>query len=280
MHTTLIDCATLAAALGRPDWVVVDCRFDLAQPEAGRRGYLAGHVPGAVYTHLDHDLSGPRGPASGRHPLPSPPALAQTFGRLGIGPGVQVVACDAGGGLFAGRLWWLLRYMDHAAVAVLDGGWPAWRAAGGSVQTGEVQPVARRFEGEPQADRVVTVDQVLAAPLLVDARDPARYRGEHEPLDPVAGHIPGARNRYCRDNLGADGRFLPAATLREHYLQLLGDTPVHEVVFYCGSGVTACHDLLALAHAGLGDARLYAGSWSEWCRDPTRPIAVGPAPVS
>ncbi len=275
MHSTLVDAATLRAHLGDPAWIVVDCRFDLAAPEAGQRDWLAGHVPGARYAHLDRDLSGPPRTDHGRHPLPAPEALVATFGRLGIGPGTQVVACDTAGGMFAARLWWLLRYMGHDAVAVLDGGWQAWLAAGGPVETGAVEPRAARFTGTPRGEWLVTLEEVGEAPLLVDARDPARFRGEVEPLDPVAGHIPGARNRHCRTNLDAGMHFRPPAELRGEFTTLLGAVPAGDAVFYCGSGVTACHNLLALAHAGLPPGRLYAGSWSEWCRDPARPVATG-----
>lgn len=278
MYDTIIDCASLRRHLGDPAWAVVDCRYELGRPRAGELAYRQAHVPGARYAHLERDLSGPPLTDHGRHPLPSPAALTDLFGRLGVGPGVQVVVYDASGGTMAARLWWLLRYMAHAAAAVLDGGWPAWLEAGGPVEAGSVTPASSTFTGAPQPGWLVTVDQVAAAPLLVDARDPARYRGEHEPLDPVAGHIPGARNRYCGENLDERGRLRPPAALREAFAALLGGTPADAAVFYCGSGVTACHDLLALAHAGLGAARLYAGSWSEWCRDPARPVAIGPEP--
>lgn len=277
MYQTLVECDTLGAHLGRADWAVVDCRFDLADPERGRTQYLAGHVPGARYAHLERDLSAAPRPGGGRHPLPEPQVLAATLGRLGAAPGIQVVAYDDAGGAFAARLWWLLRYMGHDAVAVLDGGWQAWLAAGGPVETGEVSAAAATFTGAPRGECVVDAADVASAPLLVDARDARRYRGEYEPIDPVAGHIPGARNRPYTDNLAADGRFKPVPDLRAEFAAVLGGTPAAAAVFYCGSGVTACHDLLALAHAGLGTARLYPGSWSEWCSDPRRPVATGEA---
>lgn len=258
--------------------IVVDCRFDLADPDAGRRAYLQAHIRGAVYAHLDSDLSGTRRPGSGRHPLPSPGQLERVFGRLGIAAGRQVAAYDAGGGLFAARLWWLLRYMGHDAVAVLDGGWPAWMACGGATAGGEEHNPPARFKGRPRPDRVVHAGEVLMQRRLVDSRDPARYRGEVEPIDPVAGHIPGAVNYFCKRNLGEDGRFLAPASLRSALSVVFGAVPASEVTFYCGSGVTACHNILAAVHAGFPEPRLYAGSWSEWCADPARPVARGDAP--
>jgi thiosulfate/3-mercaptopyruvate sulfurtransferase len=278
MYGTLIDVQTLAAHLDDPDWVVIDCRYDLTDPDRGRGAYCAGHIPGALYADLGRDLSGPPHTDRGRHPLPAPSALAATFSRLGIAAGVQVVAYDAAGGTIAARLWWLLRYLGHDRVAVLDGGLPAWQEAGLAIRAGVESRPAREFHGEPRRDRLVTLDAVAGAAMLIDARDPVRYRGEQEPLDPVAGHIPGARNYFCKLNLAADGRFLPAGEIRMQLLEVLRGATPGSAVFYCGSGVTACHDLLALAHAGLGEGRLYAGSWSEWCRTPGNPVAVGPEP--
>jgi thiosulfate/3-mercaptopyruvate sulfurtransferase len=274
--TTLIDAATLHGRLDDPALVVVDARFNLFDVDEGRKAYLDAHIPGAVYVHLDDDLSGPPLTDAGRHPLPSPEALEALFSRLGIGPDAQVVAYDQRDGMVAARLWWMLRYMGHEAVAVLDGGWNAWTAAGYATVGGEESRAAGLFRGSPRRDRLVTLDDVADAPRLVDCRDPRRYRGEEEPLDPIAGHIPGAVNRFHRENLDADGRFLPAAELASGLESLLGGTPAAEAVFYCGSGVTACHGLLAACHAGLGDGRLYVGSWSEWCSDTRRPIATGP----
>lgn len=284
MYTTIIDVQTLSAFLDDPAWVVVDCRFDLGDTAAGRRAYVQGHVPGAVYAHLDDDLSGPPVTDSGRHPLPTPAAMAALFSRLGVADQTQVVVYDDANGAYAARLWWMLRYMGHTAVAVLDGGWLAWQAAGLPTRAGvatragvESNPPAR-FEGAPRADWLVQIDAAQAQPLLVDSRDGARYRGEVETLDPRAGHVPGAVNYYYRNNWGADGRYLPPEQLRANLAALLGTTPAAEAAFYCGSGVTACVNLLALAHAGLGDGRLFVGSWSEWSRDPARPVAVGPNP--
>ncbi len=271
MITTLIDVETVHDHLGDRSWVVVDCRFDLADPAAGEAAYQAGHIPGALYAHLDRDLSGPPLTDAGRHPLPSPAAMTRFFGRLGIAAGVQVVVYDGGSGAIASRLWWMLRFMGHDAVAVLDGGWPAWLAAGFPVRDGvETRPQAL-FTGEPRREWLVVIDEVSEARLLIDAREGARYRGEVEPLDARAGHIPGAVNYPYALNLGEDGRFLPAERIREQLAQVLGKVPVKDAVFYCGSGVSACLNLLAAAHAGLGSGRLYVGSWSEWSRDPARP---------
>lgn len=280
-HTTLITAATLQAHLDDPDWVVVDCRFNLADPAAGRRAYQDGHIPGARYAHLDEDLSAPVTATTGRHPLPDPARLAATLGAWGIGPGTQVLAYDdLGGMLAAARLWWLLRWLGHTAVAVLDGGLPAWTRAGLPLSTDVPVIAARTFIARPDDRLWLTVEQVQGLPaheLLLDARGAARYRGEMEPIDPVAGHIPGALNLPTESNLAADGCFLPAAALRARFAALLGERPAARVVHSCGSGVTACHNLLAMEVAGLSGSRLYAGSWSEWIRDPQRPVATGAA---
>ena len=274
VFTTLVSAAELAACGGAR---IVDCRFDLADPARGAAAYAAGHIPGAVYAHLDRDLSGPPLDDAGRHPLPRPAPLRALFGRLGIAAGQQVVCYDdMGGALAAARLWWLLRYMGHTAVAVLDGGWQAWRAAGGATADDESRVAETAFEGEPRAaQRVVLAEVPALRHALVDARDPARFRGEVEPIDPRAGHIPGAANHPFRRNLDAGGNFLPPAALREAFVQSLGTLPTASTVHYCGSGVSACHNVLAQVHAGLPEPRLYAGSWSEWCRDPGRPAATG-----
>lgn len=268
-YTTILAAADVADHLHDPQWVIVDCRFDLLDTAAGERRYGESHIPGAVYAHLDRDLSGARQPAGegGRHPLPSPADLTRTFGRWGIGRGVQVVAYDDQSGHYAARLWWLLRFMGHAAVAVLDGGWPAWVAAGLPVATGPDGPApARLFEGGAHFAQLAAREQLTAAPRLVDARAPERYRGETEPLDPVAGHIPGALNRPYTDNWDTAGQWRSQEALLGEFLDLLGDTPAEEAVFYCGSGVSACVNLLAMARAGLPVGRLYVGSWSEWSR--------------
>ena len=274
--TTIIDAQSLHARLNDPTVVIVDARFNLFNVDEGRASYLDGHIPGAVYAHLDDDLSGPPLTDAGRHPMPSPQALEALFSRLGVDAASQVVAYDQRDGMLAARVWWMLRYMGHEAVAVLDGGWKAWTSAGYACVEGEQTRPAGAFHGTPRRDWLVSVDQVAAAPRLVDSRDPRRYRGENEPLDPVAGHIPGALNRFHEENLDGEGYFLPPGELARGFSELLAGTPVARTVFYCGSGVTACHDLLAACHAGLGDGRLYAGSWSEWCSDPRRPVATGP----
>ncbi len=281
----LIDATGLLALLAAPgseDVLVLDARFNLMQPEAGEAAWQAGHIPGAGYAHLDRDLSGPKTGTNGRHPLPSLPALASTLGRWGLTPTTRVVVYDDAGGMFAARAWWLLRWVGHARVQVLDGGWAAWQAAGGAVSTD--RPAERphtRINLSPLPGWLLTADDVLAglqgrAPALqlLDARAADRFRGENETLDPVGGHIPGAANRFFQLNL-QDGRFKPAAQLLGEFEDALPGQDLTQLVHQCGSGVTACHNLLALAHAGQPMGRLYAGSWSEWCADPARPRAVG-----
>lgn len=280
---TLVSAADLRTQLasGHPP-VVLDCSFELTNPEAGRLAYAAGHLPGAHYLHLEADLSGPKhdgaGRFLGRHPLPARSDFARTLGRLGIGPTTPVVAYDAQGAPYAARAWWLLRWMGHEDVAVLDGGLAAWRDAGGRLESG---PAASPPAGEPyplHAAACPTIDaESLRAHLgrvrLIDARAPERFRGDVEPLDRAAGHIPGALNRFFKDNLASDGRFKPRDVLRSEWSPwLAGETMV---VAYCGSGVTACHNLLAIAHAGFDAGVLYPGSWSEWSDDPARPQARG-----
>jgi thiosulfate/3-mercaptopyruvate sulfurtransferase len=277
---TIIDAPALCALLDDPRLVIIDARFNLMDVEEGRKAYLQAHVPGAQYAHLDDDLSGPPLTDAGRHPLPSAHALNALFSRLGIDADAQVVAYDQRDGAVAARVWWMLRYMGHQAVAVLDGGWKAWTAAGLPTAAGVESRAEADFHGEPRGDWLVTVDRVPDARRLVDARDPRRYRGEREPLDPVAGHIPGAVNHCYSDNVDADGHFLPPATLAARLSETLAGMPPEEAVYYCGSGVTACHDLLAACHAGLPAGGLYVGSWSEWCSDPQRPVATGPEPGS
>jgi thiosulfate/3-mercaptopyruvate sulfurtransferase len=295
MYTTLIEPAELAAPLSRSagprdsngngaDWTILDCRFDLARPDWGADAYAAGHVPNALYAHLDRDLSAPLTPASGRHPLPSVERLAGTFGRWGIDDTVQVVAYDQGNGAFAARLWWLLRWMGHQKVAVLNGGFAAWQQAGLPTDTVPGTRRARVFTPRPTDNVVVStaeVERLVAAgalasgaSMLVDARAADRFAGENETIDPVAGHIPGARNHPFLRNVDARGRFLPREELRERWATTLS-APAERAIAMCGSGVTACHNLLALEVAGLSGARLYAGSWSEWIRDAARPVARG-----
>ena len=258
--------------------LIVDCSFDLADTGAGERAFAQGHLPGAVYAHLDRELAGAKTGRNGRHPLPARADFAATLARLGVTPARAVVVYDAQGGMYAARAWWMLRWVGHRAVSVLDGGLGAWKAAGGTLETGDVAPVSATT-AYPVADSLVaTVDadallKSLGRVTLLDARAGERYRGEVEPLDARAGHIPGARSRFFKDNLDAQGRFRPAAELRAAFTAF-GAAPA-QVVHQCGSGVTACHNLLAMEVAGLSGSALYPGSWSEWSSDPARPVAVG-----
>ncbi len=269
--TTLISTDDLLPYLDDPDWLIVDCRAVLADPKFGRNAYLQGHIPGAVFVDLENELSGSiiRG-TTGRHPLPEPEQAGRTFSRLGIGPGIQVVAYDdAGGALAAGRLWWMLRWLGFNSAAVLDGGWQAWMRVGLPVRPGSEISPPRPFRLHPRPELVVTADQVERLRLdpayrLVDARASDRFRGQNEKIDPVAGHIPGAINAPYQENMTPEGTYRPKDELRQKYLSLLGDVPAENVIFYCGSGVSAVHGILAMLVAGLGEARLYAGSWSEW----------------
>ena len=279
VYRSLISAAELQAlrASGAPR-VLLDCSFDLADPGAGERSYAAGHLPGALYVHLDRHLSGTKTGSNGRHPLPERQALAEHAGAWGIAPGVQVVCYDAQGMPYAARAWWLLRWLGHPSVAVLDGGPAAWVMAGGALTTHEVAvpqpqpPYAALPAAMPTLDAAQLLAQLGRRPVL-DARAAERFRGETEPLDPVAGHIPGALNRFFKTNLQAEGRFKPADALRAEFAAL--HTTPAELVHQCGSGVTACHNLLAMEHAGLTGSALYPGSWSEWCADPARPVARG-----
>jgi thiosulfate/3-mercaptopyruvate sulfurtransferase len=284
MHpTSLIEPAQLAPHLTDASWAVVDCRFELTRPAWGASAHAAGHIPGALYAHLEADLSGPVSPATGRHPLPDPAVLAQTLGRWGIDETVQVVAYDQGPGAYAARLWWLLRTLGHLHVAVLDGGFAAWQQAGLPLETVPAARAARRFVPRPVPVGSITTPELAQALgqvasgelVLVDARSAERFRGENESIDPVGGHVPGALSHPFTVNLDAAGRFLPAEALRRRFEQDLSGKPPQRLIAMCGSGVTACHNLLAMDLAGLPGARLYAGSWSEWIRDPARPIARG-----
>lgn len=277
---TLIPPQALATALGRPGWLIVDTRFELTAPDAGRAAYDAAHIPGAHYAHLDHDLAGPVGPGTGRHPLPDPAVLAAKLAEWGLEEGTQLVAYDDGSGAIAARLWWLSRWLGHAAVAVLDGGLAAWRALGLPLDAQRPAPRRGHFVPHVRPELAVGVEELVDGLrsrelLLVDARAAARFRGEVEPIDARAGHVPGAINHPFQQNLGADGRFLDPGELRSRYTALLAGREPAELVCMCGSGVTACHDLLGLEHAGLRGGRLYVGSWSEWIRDSRRPIAMG-----
>jgi len=277
--TTLVSTEILAQHLDDPDWVVFDCRHDLTDPTRGRAEYTASHIPGARFLHLDEDLSAPKTGKNGRHPLPDPDAFMEKLGRAGVDLRKQVVAYDAQGGMVAARLWWLMRALGHLPVAVLDGGWNQWISESRPQSTEIPRPQPTRFSGKISKNWV-DADFVRArlydpGMVLVDARAPDRFRGQNETLDPVGGRIPGARNRYFRDNLDASGRFKTPEALREEFGAVLGPTGTENVVSYCGSGVSACHNLLAMEVAGLRGARLYPGSWSEWCADPSRPVESG-----
>jgi thiosulfate/3-mercaptopyruvate sulfurtransferase len=296
--TTLIDVESLRALVAPPAVALLDCRFDLAAPDAGRQAYLRSHIPGARYVDLNRDLSAPVTAASGRHPLPDPVALDAFFRGLGLVRNIQVVVYDESNGSFAARAWWLLRWLGFAKVAVLDGGMSAWLREGGATESGEpprgaAEPAGSAAAGSPGGSRAtgshqvqverraaLGADELIAAlenprTLLIDARAPERYAGAVEPIDPVAGHVPGAVNHPFSANLQSDGRFLPPEELERRWRDRLGDALPADVIVMCGSGVTACHNLLALERCGLPGARLYAGSWSEWIRDPRRPVARG-----
>ena len=278
MHTTLIAPEQLRAELASA--AIVDCRSDLLRPEAGREAYIAGHIPGAVHANLDTDLSGPKSPGTGRHPLPNPTALAIKFGQWGISSTTQVIAYDADNGMYASRLWWLLRWLGHRAVAVLDGGYRAWVGAGLPIDTEIPANRSATFVPRPDNSMFVTTaefTQRIASKdwRVLDARAPERFRGDVEPIDPVAGHVPGARNHPFAKNMGTDGHLLAAAELRRSMSAALDSVPSDRAIMMCGSGVTACHNLLALEVAGLSGAKLYAGSWSEWIRDAARPVEKG-----
>ena len=271
----LVEVEDLKPLIGSDALAIVDCRFDLKDVDFGRAAYLAGHIPGAVHADLEHDMSGPPTTDRGRHPLPPVARMRAVFGALGIDHATKVVAYDDSFGMIAARLWWMLRYLGHADVAVLDGGWQVWLAAGGAIVSGPEAVAPRTFTATPRPDRLVTIDDIASARNLVDAREPARYRGEHEPIDSKAGHIPGAANHCWQLNIGADGRFLDNASLRRKLSASLGILPDAATVHYCGSGVSACHNILAQVLAGLPEPRLYCGSWSEWCRDGGREVAIG-----
>lgn len=279
-YTTLIFAPTLEQHLGHNDWIIIDCRFSLADTEAGAVAYRHGHIPSARYAHLDKDLSSAITDFTGRHPLPNFTLLAKKLGDWGIANTSQVVAYDDAGGAFAGRLWWLLRCLGHDKVALLDGGIKHWQKLGFPVTT--TLPTVKPAAFSPHLNEAawltaLQVQNGLAqkAICLLDARTPERYRGEQEPIDPVAGHIPGALNRAFQLNLDSNGLFLPAEELRGQFKRLIAANAPEHVVHYCGSGVTACHNLLAMEHAGLTGSKLYAGSWSEWIRNKNRAVAKG-----
>jgi thiosulfate/3-mercaptopyruvate sulfurtransferase len=279
--TTLISADELAEVIDR--CVVIDVRHDLMVPGAGRTAYDEAHIPGAFFLGQDTDLSGAKNGRNGRHPLPDRDTLAAKLAAAGLEPGRQLVACDAQNGMFASRLWWLARWLGHEAVAVLDGGIDAWKKAGFPVSAEVPAPRQGGFAASASLMPDVGVAELLAGigtdqRLIVDARAPERYRGDTEPLDPVAGHIPGAVNRPVQLNVRPDGRFKPGPVLRQEFEALLGGRAPSGLVHSCGSGISACHNLLAMEYAGLTGSALYPGSWSEWCADPARPVATGPNP--
>lgn len=283
-YHTLISTAELSAHLNDPTWVIVDCRFSLAETERGKTDYLAGHIPGAVYCHLNQDMSGSIRPGiTGRHPLPPVEQLVTVFSRWGIGEGIQVVGYDdwpGASGAVAARLWWSLRWLGHLEVAVLDGGWERWLAEGHPERSGVETNPARLFVPQVNPALLANVELVEAwrqesSYRVFDARSADRYRGENETIDPVAGHIPGAYSAPFADNMDTDGRFLPPKKLAQRFNQLFEGVPAENTAFYCGSGVTSAHNLLAVVHAGFNSPRLYVGSWSDWITDPDRPVARG-----
>jgi thiosulfate/3-mercaptopyruvate sulfurtransferase len=281
IYTTLISAPDLIANISQPNWAIIDCRFSLADPDLGRQNYMEAHIPGAVYAHLDEDLCSPwiKG-ETGRHPLPDIEAFTEKVGDWGINSSSKVIAYDdAGGSMAAARLWWLMRWLGHYSVAVLDGGWQSWLNTGEPVTSGQEERSSSMFIPRIKQRRLIETSEILARLQdpdfrLLDSRDETRYKGEFEPIDPVAGHIPGALSFPHQEVLDEQGKFLPSEVLRQLFQPLLGDIPAKDTAFYCGSGVTSAQNVLAMAYAGLGDARLYAGSWSEWITDPERPIAT------
>jgi thiosulfate/3-mercaptopyruvate sulfurtransferase len=278
----LVTTEELARHLEDPDWVVIDTRHDLTNSEVGPRAYAQGHIPGAYFMHVDHDLAGRRTGKNGRHPLPDLDEFAAKLNERGVGPGKQVVVYDDLAGNYSVRLWWMLRWLGHGQVALLDGGYPLWVKEGRPVTQAVPPPRQGSFVPRPHLGDAVDVHYVgrfSESPdlKLVDARAAERFTGKQEAIDPVAGHVPGAINRFWKDNLEADGRFKDAGELRAEFDRLLAATPPENVVHMCGSGVTACHNVFAMELAGLPGSKLYPGSWSEWCADPSRPVATGTA---
>jgi thiosulfate/3-mercaptopyruvate sulfurtransferase len=280
MFKTTISTDELSNHLDDPTWAIVDSRFDLAKPDWGVNSYQEAHIPGAVYAHLDHDLAGPVSAQTGRHPLPDIETMTHRLGNWGIAKDTQVVVYDSTGGAYAVRLWWSLRFLGHTRAAVLDGGFPKWQREGRPVASGVERRTPAQFISHPDWSMIVDAEEVERirqdpAYRLVDARAAERYRGEREPIDPIAGRIPGAVNRFHGMNFSSEGIFLPPEVLRMQFNELVGATPPENVIVYCGSGVTSIHHILAMEIAGLPGARLYPGSWSEWIRDPHRPIERG-----
>jgi thiosulfate/3-mercaptopyruvate sulfurtransferase len=280
MEKILVSPEELSRHLDDPQWVVFDTRHDMGDVEKGRRAYAAGHIPGAYFLHVDEDLSGAKTGRNGRHPLPDLATFAAKMNARGVTPQAQVVVYDDLAGNFAVRLWWMLRWLGHDRVALLDGGWPQWVKEGRAVDKAIPAPRTGSFVARPHLGSAVDAAYVDiarrdATVALIDARAAPRFRGEQEPLDAKAGHIPGAVNRFWQSNMDGDGRFKPASLLRSEFAALLGDRAALRTVHYCGSGVTACHNLFAMELAGLSGSRLYPGSWSEWSADASRPVATG-----
>jgi thiosulfate/3-mercaptopyruvate sulfurtransferase len=277
-YTTFLSPSDLAEHLADPQWAIVDCRFDLARPEWGRDEYRKAHIPGAVFADLNEDLSSPVTERTGRHPLPDFTVFTQKLGQWGIRPDMQVVVYDTAVGAYAARFWCLLRMLGHAAVAVLDGDFNRWQREGYPVRDGEEYPTPQVYTAQVSDAWIASAGEVeryrTAADFrIIDARSAERFQGKAEPIDPVAGRIPGSVNRFHGENLQPDGTIKPPEQLRKEFTALLGDVPPENAIVYCGSGVTSCLHLVAMEHAGLPGARLYAGSWSEWIRDHNRPVA-------
>lgn len=275
MFTTLIDIDSLLDGYEKSNWLVFDIRYDLADMDAGKQAYLESHIPGAIYVDLHDDLSRLPATNKGRHPLPTEETMNELFSELGIQRDSQVIIYDNVFGAFAARLWWMLRHMQHEHVAVLDGGWQAWMNADAPINSNNEARKKSEFKKSAIVEDMINIDQVESSSLLIDSREPIRYRGESEPIDKAAGHIPGALNRFWKENLSENGFFKEKPILKQEFVEMLGNTSSEESVFYCGSGVTACHNLLAAVHAGLELPKLYAGSWSEWSSDPQKPVATG-----
>ena len=276
---TLVNTQTLAEHLDDPEWIVFDCRFSLQSPDEGRNKYHSAHIPGAHYADLDRDLAGPKQAHTGRHPLPDTEIFTTWLSNKGVARDSQVVVYDDMGGVVAVRLWWMLRMLGHHSVAVLDGGWPAWTGSGHAVATDDPLSVPGNFSAVPQPELWVSTNDVEqltvdARTVIVDARAGPRFKGEHEPIDPVAGHIPGAVNHPCNDNLDDQGFFLAPEQLRQNFQELFEGKDSADIVNMCGSGVTACHNILAMEIAGWSGTRLYVGSWSEWIADPRRTVEI------
>lgn len=278
-YTALVSAERLAEHLDDPTWRLFDCRFDLGDPEYGEEAFIAGHIRGARYLDLNRDLAAPLGPVTGRHPLPDAQSFARLLERYGVDANTQVVVYDQGSAAYAARLWWMLRWLGHAGVAVLDGGLAAWQRHGGVLETAAAHGRSARFQVAVQADTAVAADEILPllarGDLLIDARAAERYSGAQEPIDPVAGHIPGAVNLPFAGNLGVGGLFRSPVELRARFEAILQGRAPDRVIHMCGSGVTACHNVLAMEIAGLSGSRLYPGSWSEWIKDPLRPVISG-----